>query len=68
MSIDLTGKRQVNGKILRKNVLKLRLYVGGLGEVLLIFGGNDGIKILWGRACHFVINQNNTISGSYFKF
>lgn len=46
MSIVLTGKRQVNGKMLRKNVFKFRLYVGGLGEVLIIFGGNDRFKIL----------------------
>lgn len=68
MSIVLTGQGQVNGKILSKNVFKFRLCVGGLGEVLIIFGGNDNIKILWERACHCVINQNNTVSGSYFKF
>lgn len=68
MSIVLTGKGQINGKISSKNVFKSRLCVGGLGEGLIIFGKNDSIKILWGRACHCVINQNNTISGSYFKF
>lgn len=51
-----------------KNVFKLRLHGGGVEVVLYIFGGNDSIKILWGRACHCVINQNNTITGSYFKF
>ena len=66
MPTVLTGKRQVNGKIPRKNVF--RLYVGGIWEALHIFEGNDSIKILWGKTCYCMINPNNTLSGRYFKF